>query len=119
MSYQTYPVDVSAWASQNGVTDENLLNFAQYSADFFDYTTEYKTIARLESDTLPEEDREEMKAFAIEANRRYFDGTLSIFLNFGSGLALWKKNLPDSSYISYIESMAQESPRDMNRWPWE
>ena len=34
VQYETCPVDVAGWAASQGITDENLLNFPQYSGDF-------------------------------------------------------------------------------------
>lgn len=116
MSYQTIPVDVSAWAAENGKTDKNLLHFSEYAAEFFDRTTEQQVLAVLESHNIGQEDMEQMRDFTVEVNRRYFAGTLTELPGDGAGLSLWKEKLPDEFFTHYFESMADQPLQDMNRW---
>jgi 3',5'-cyclic AMP phosphodiesterase CpdA len=113
MSYQTIPGDVSAWAAEKGITDENLLRFSDYAMEFFDQTTESQVLDVLGSNKISQEDKEELKDFALDANRRYFSGTLT---DLGPGLALWQEKLPDAFFTPYFESMMEEPLRDMNHW---
>lgn len=116
MSYQTIPVDVAGWAAERGKRDENLLHFSDYAAAFFDKNTESIIQEMLDDDTIRQEEKEQMKRFALEVNRRYFAGSLTDFHQGGEGLALWKRYLPDARFTHYFENMIKESLREMDRW---
>ncbi|MFA5585272.1 MAG: metallophosphoesterase [Saccharofermentanales bacterium] len=116
MSYQTVPIDVAGWASEMGKTDENLLHFSDYAAAFFDINTRSKIQDMLEDKTISMEEKERMRAFALDVNRRYFAGSLTDALEDSEGLALWKKNLPEARWTHYFENMITESARGMNHW---
>ena len=62
--YETRSVDVSAWAVENGMTLPSLLNFSEYSADFFDATTLSKLSKAFSGKALTEEEDARLRAFA-------------------------------------------------------
>ncbi|MEY8356007.1 metallophosphoesterase [Lachnospiraceae bacterium 54-53] len=119
MSYKTIPVDVPAWAVKNEKSDENLLHFSEYAADFFDQTTEQQVLAVLESNNIGREDTEQLRDFAVEVNRRYFAGTLTELPGNGAGLSLWQEKLPDEFFTRYFKSMTDQPLQDMTRRTWD
>ena len=75
MDYATQPVDVSAWAKSQGLTDENLLNFKEYSIRFFDKISEAKYITFLADLPLDQDTKKDLMDFGVGLNRKYFTGT--------------------------------------------
>lgn len=68
--YSTESVDVSAWASEQGLDDENLLDFAAYSEGFF-----YDTAVAQGLDALGgAENAAELAGFYARVNTLYFAG---------------------------------------------
>lgn len=47
MTYTKETVDVGSWAEENGITDENLLNFTDYAIEFFKNNSGEKLAGRL------------------------------------------------------------------------
>ncbi len=71
LAYDAVPVDVAAWAAARGLTDPNLLSFAEYARDFF--TGSGRTVID-ESDP----DAAALKRFFGELNLAYFAGRLDL-----------------------------------------
>ena len=68
--YSTESVDVSVWASEQGLDDENLLDFAAYSEGFF-----YDTAVAQGLDALGgAENAAELAGFYARVNTLYFAG---------------------------------------------
>ena len=68
--YETRSVDVSSWAEEQGLTDENLLNFAEYSRQFFRNTSLNQAL----SEAAGQEDASELAGFYADVNENYFAG---------------------------------------------
>ena len=108
LSYQTQKTDVSAYAAVQNWTDENLLNFNQYSIWYFEEVGRLQSIANLSEKALTDAEIELMaNAFAC-INSRYFLGEKYDQKEFLEGITLWRKQ--ESSFIlRYIETMLKES----------
>ncbi|MDR0929984.1 MAG: metallophosphoesterase [Oscillospiraceae bacterium] len=115
LSYQSQPLDVAGWAARTGQTDPNLLDFAAYSAKFFDDTTRdslERQIAVLEID---DDTKQQMLDFAMTLNAQYFAGA-RVTAPDPTGLALWKEHLPDTFFSVYMESIVAEGAAEMRVW---
>lgn len=69
IEYRTEPVDVSAWAAKNGLTDPELLDFAAYSAAFFRDTSHRQTPAA-------DSQAQQLASFMADINAAYFAGRM-------------------------------------------
>lgn len=77
LRYHTQRVDVAGWAAREAKTDANLLDFAEYSRDFFwksSYRREYWTILGLD---LTVEEKKAVSALFSDANVAYFAGRVA------------------------------------------
>lgn len=111
--YRTETVDVSGWAEENGITDENLLNFAEYSEGFF-----VDTALQQAYDTLSDApNADELANFYADVNTKYFAGR--------SDLIEWDDALVDAwdgyGYFmsSYFESMRMDGAVDHTHMSWQ
>lgn len=107
--YQTVPVDISGWAERQGSTDENLLNFAAYSADFFWQVNRGKVIGWLQK----EEKGEEMADFFAQVNLDYFQGRPDRYDREDPIFDVWQES--GAFYKDYVESMRREPAVNHNR----
>ncbi|MPM45394.1 hypothetical protein SDC9_92081 [bioreactor metagenome] len=74
-NYSTSKVDVEAWAKESNLTDENLMNFKEYSKDFFVSRAYGKFFNNLLENTNYSEDEMTLMAKTIsELNLKYFSG---------------------------------------------
>lgn len=106
LTYRTEAVDVSSWAAAQGLTDPKWLDFAGYSEAFFKDTARRQALAVLAQDERPEQ----LADFFADINAAYFAGRMDAFAPDESLLARWRRQ---SAFLaSYIESIAQETPRD-------
>lgn len=116
IEYHTQPVDVEVWAKENGSTDPNLLNFENYSYEFFSSNGYRKAYDNLTEAGLSEEDMKLMAQTIGEMNTYYFSGTVSqnkdTILN-SEGYKLWVKT-GDNSMMSYLNTMLKEPVEDEN-----
>lgn len=116
-TYQTVPVDVASWAKANKITDANLLDFTNYSKNFFDKTSKNKILKGLNNNkNISKKDKKIMKDFALKANRAYFAGNISAISKESKGYQLWKEKLPDARFTNYLESITEQPFLDMNSW---
>lgn len=116
LTYQTQSVDVEAWAKEQGSQDENLLNFKDYAQSYMDAMTTRQSYHQLiQSDFTPEE-QQLMIDYACKANRAYFAGDMSGFLNENDEKAfkLWESS--DTFSAAYIASMAEEFGKNHTYW---
>lgn len=109
MDYQTVPVDVSGWAEKQGSTDENLLDFSTYSADFFCQVNRGKVIGWLQK----EENAEEMADFFARINLDYFQGRPDLYDREDPMFDVWQQS--GAFYKDYVESMRREPAVNHNR----
>ena len=117
ITYQTYPLDIEAWANETGQTEEDLLNFTAYSADYFEQTTRLKLEEQLLQLNLTAEEVAQMIDFATEVNRHYFAGTVSDYLKTISDdktLALWEAQEGKLFFATYLQSILADEPRNHN-----
>ena len=106
LSYRTEMVEVSAWAASKGLSDPNLLDFSDYSEDFFKTNTRRQALAVVAQDECPEQ----LADFFADINAAYFAGRMDTFALDTQLLARWQ--LQPVRLAQFIDSIVQESPRN-------
>lgn len=104
--YELRSTDVSAWAQAKGLTDENLLDFARYSKDFFDDCDRRMISRQMMGRGLTEPELRLLVDSFAEINRRFFTGEEIHAEEFEEGLDLWKQQETDFTQI-YLLSLVQ------------
>ncbi len=115
VSYETRSVDVSSWAEENGIMLSSLLNFSDYSADFFDRTTLSKLNKAFSENNLTDEETERLKNIAAKINREYFEGKATVTED-DEDWILWQEKMNGISFGSYMGTIVSEAPYDMTRF---
>lgn len=110
ISYQTKSVDVSAWAKDNKLADENLLNFSTYAENFFKESSVKRSLMRLENAEMSNEDKELIANTFSELNTSYFAGNTIDISKMQRGIELCKNQ--EGFLGKYIETMADEANTD-------
>lgn len=110
INYQTKSVDVSAWAKNNKLADENLLSFSTYAEDFFKESSVKRSLMRLENAEMSNEDKELIANTFSELNASYFAGSTIDISKMKKGIDLCKKQ--ESFLSKYIETMSEEANTD-------
>ena len=106
LSYRTEMVEVSAWAASKGLSDPNLLDFSDYSEDFFKTNTRRQALAVVAQDECPEQ----LADFFADINAAYFAGRMDTFALDTQLLARWQQQ--PVRLAQFIDSIVQESPRN-------
>ncbi len=119
--YSTANVNVEEWAKSTNNSDENLLNFTEYSKDVFyesSYTGVYNML--LENGTVTEDEAKAMAECMATLNVHYFGGTVyEVEKELGSkmvdsvGYKLWVEH-SDEFFSEYIISMEETKDRTGN-----
>lgn len=106
LSYRTETVEVSAWAASKGLSDPNLLDFSDYSEDFFKTNARRQALAVVAQDECPEQ----LADFFADINAAYFAGRMDTFALDTQLLARWQQQ--PVRLAQFIDSIVQESPRN-------
>ncbi|MCC8023808.1 MAG: metallophosphoesterase [Clostridium sp.] len=104
--YHTEQTDVSAYARKNGLADPNLLEFEDYSREFFRENSLRQTKGELEHC----ERQNEMSEFFAEVNSNYFAGRLDQINRENPWISEWKQNQGFAE--TYLRSILEEEPKD-------
>ena len=112
--YTTRRLDVAAWAERTGQTNPDLLDFAAWSAGFFDGTTRRQLQAMLAEAQLPREEQAQMIDFAVRLNAEYFAGERTLTAE-DPAWRLWLEKSPASFFTYYMQSILQDAPQSMTR----
>lgn len=113
--YDTRKLDMAAWAENEGITDDILLDFDDYSREFFDAVTRDKQLDRLTNSDIPEDAKAALAEYAALRNRHVFAGT-QITADELEGLMPWQEYLPDSFTASYMQTETNTATTDMNHF---
>ena len=111
IAYQTIKTDVSSYASAQGWTDENLLNFNNYSYWYFEEVGRLQTINKYKESSLSSEEIQLLADTFAEINSAYFVGDSLDTDVLKDGIALWDTQ-KDSFFYKYIQSMLGETAVD-------
>jgi len=115
VDYRTQTVDVAAWAVRTGQTDENLQQFAAYSANFFDQTTAGQVETMLAESAASPDQQAQMSDFAVGLNAEYFSGKRTLTEDHPAW-KLWETHMPASFFTYYMRSILSEAPQDMTQY---
>ena len=107
--YHTEAVDVAAWAKATGQTDENLLHFRQYAADYFAATTRRRAAARMGADGVASG----MMDWLADFNAAYFSGRTDTLDPRSDMAARWMGS--DTFFGQYVRSVLSEELKDHTR----
>lgn len=111
LSYERQSLDVSSYAKASGLTQESLLNFPEYSRQFFydlSYQRSYKSLLEKQ---VPPADASAMASVLTELNMAYFEGSLSSTvpkLKNLRGYKLLEEQKGDFTH-AYFRTMIQET----------
>ena len=117
IAYETRPVDVAAWARGQGSTDENLLSFASWAADYFDARTMRQIPESLADAGFSEDEIACMTDYLCRVNRAYFSGDLRDLEALdpdGAAQALWAR--APGLYGIYLDSIRGDFGQDFCVW---
>lgn len=111
IAYHTAKTDVSSYASKQGWTDENLLNFNEYSYWYFEEVGRLQTISGYKESTLSSEEIQLLADTFAKINSAYFVGEHIDTDALKDGIALWDTQ-KDGFFYNYIQSMLDENAVD-------
>ncbi len=111
LSYSTVKTDVASYAKENGLTDENLLNFNKYTYDFFEQVHRLKVYESFAETDISEEELFLLADTFAKINSKYFAGDPIEAEEFTDGIALWRQ-YKDNFITQYIETMLKEEGVD-------
>lgn len=108
-NYTTRSINITAWAEKNNSNDNNLLNFADYSENFF--KNKSRTSEQLNKNEIPDEDKILLAETFADINANYFAGIPTNKDKYEKGINLWKKQ-KNNFLLDYINSMLEDSDTD-------
>ena len=115
--YETRETNISAWAKAQGRTEEALLDFSRYAADFFDGRSRVSTAESLSLFAYSEDEVKRMTEYVVRVNRAYFSGDMrdaAAFDPTGEIGALFDSR--DTLYTAYLASIRPDFGLDFRRW---
>jgi len=107
LTYQTVKTDVSAYALDQGWTDENLLNFNNYSYWYFEEVGRLQTFDGYKDSDLSTEEITLLADTFAKINSAYFTGEDIDTDVLSEGISLWNTQ-QDGFFYKYIQSMLAE-----------
>lgn len=110
-NYSTKAIDVSAWAENNNVDNNDLLIFAEYSENFFKDTSRNQIIGKFENSIISKEEKNLLAETFADINSSYFAGVPTNHTDCEPGIELWQKQ-EDGFMIKYINSIIEDSDTD-------
>lgn len=112
LSYEAQSVDVSAWASKQGLADEKLLHFSDYARDSF-YQNSYRQIeSAYSSFGLSEQSIERMARCFAETNLVYFTGEALDREKLDRDLDFWSETVGEDFHTVYLRSILEDDAPD-------
>ena len=111
LTYQTVKTDVSSYAAQQGWTDENLLDFNNYSYWYFEEVGRLQTFDGYKDSDLSTEEVTLLADTFAKINSAYFTGGDIDKDALSEGIALWSKQ-ENGFFYKYIQSMLEEDDVD-------
>ncbi len=108
LSYTAQSVDVSAWAEENDIANEEILDFNNYSKEFFELTSYYKGLSFAQQNGFNEEESEIVADFFAQMNNYYFYGNLNEgidILKQHEGYTLLNESSADTGLLAYINTV--------------
>lgn len=114
VQYETCPVDVAGWAASQGITDENLLNFPQYSGDFLIETVQNQVYGALSA--IPDDRKFHMAKLYGQINSAYCTGTAVNRRDVKENQMYfyWNRYLGTSEWYENLQAMIKDTGKDHN-----
>lgn len=114
VQYETCPVDVAGWAASQGITDENLLNFPQYSGDFLIETVQNQVYGALSA--IPDDRKFHMAKLYGQINSAYCAGTAVNRRDVKENQMYfyWNRYLGTSEWYENLQAMIRDTGKDHN-----
>lgn len=112
--YRTCRIDVESWARDHGITDENLLNFKQYSEDFLVETIQSQVYGQLSG--IPNDRKFHMAKLYGQLNSAYCAGT-SVNrrgVKENQMYFYWERYLGTSAWYDQMQAILKDVGRDNN-----
>ena len=111
IQYTTTYTDVAGYAAKQGWTDENLLDFSNYSTYYFEEVGRLQNYASFKDSDLTDTEKDLLADTFAKINAYYFLGEPYDTSLFSDGIALWRTQEDDFTR-KYIESMLKEAEND-------
>ena len=111
LTYQTVKTDVSSYAAKQDWTDENLLDFNNYSYWFFEEVGRLQTFEGYKDSELTAAEITLLADTFAKINSAYFAGDDIDQDALADGIALWSKQ-ENGFFYKYIQSMLEEDAVD-------
>lgn len=111
IAYSTQSVNVEKWAEDNNITDDNILDFNNYSKEFYMKSQSMLRMSALEDYLYPEEEKKLLADFFAELNVYYFSGTVDEYYNYlteTAGYKKWLEKGEDLWHYQYIMARMEE-----------
>ncbi len=108
IEYNTKTTDVSAYAEKMGYTDENLLNFNQYSFSYFEEVGRLQSLSSFAESDLSSEEVQLLADTFGKMNASYFLGEPVDTTEHSNGIALWRSQTEDFT-LRYLETILAET----------
>lgn len=114
VQYETCPMDVAGWAASQGITDENLLNFPQYSGDFLIETVQNQVYGALSA--IPDDRKFHMAKLYGQINSAYCAGTAVNRRDVKENQMYfyWNRYLGTSEWYENLQAMIKDTGKDHN-----
>ncbi len=110
--YETKDLDVSAWAREAGRTEPDLLDFDNYSRNFFTLTMYRQGLARIKDlEGLTDLQKTVMARAVARVSAACFAGEPYDLKRLREAADLWK-GISETGYSAYLESMAEDLAKD-------
>lgn len=116
-NYETQSTEVGEWAENQGLSDETLLNFADYARAYFDQCTRSKIGQQTDFASVSPAQKEAMLDYACLVNRAYFSGDLreaALADPDGSLQQLWDDS--GTRMGAYFATFREELGLDFTHW---
>lgn len=112
--YGTCQIDVAGWAKEQGLTDENLLNFPQYSADFLVETIQNQLYASIGG--IPKDRKFHMAKLYGQLNSAYCAGTAVNRRDVKKNLMYfyWERYLGTDPWYDNMQAILKDVGHDNN-----
>ena len=110
LDYQAKILDVGAWAGEQGLTDQNLLDFSQASRAFMEQVAARKLEPDLLDSQLTAVERKLLLQTFAQLNADYFAGRQIDPANHQQGLSLMQET-GLSFYPTYIDSILKSAEK--------
>jgi len=120
--YKTQPVDVQGWAEKTGQTDENFIDFMNYSKEFYMKNQSGRSLSTLAESGLSEEDIQHMADFFAEMNIYYFSGTIDEAYDYlvqTEGYKKWLEKGENLWHYTYVMGRMEEARSGIDHNSWE